>query len=55
MAFENPIPGSSDDVWSTEDLFDANLQGFPAQIMVGPFDTRDDAHYALDVAWKSPQ
>lgn len=53
--YPNAGPGSYDDTQSTEELFDAIRQGFPARVMDGPFDTREDAHYALDVAWESPE
>lgn len=47
-------PGTADDVQTTEDLFAAIERGHPAIVMDGPFDTKDDGHYALDVAWESP-
>jgi len=47
-------PGTADDVQTTEDLFAAIARGYPAIVMDGPFDTKDDGHYALDVAWESP-
>lgn len=47
-------PGTADDVQTTEDLFAAIACGHPVIVMDGPFDTKDDGHYALDAAWESP-
>jgi len=52
--YPGAVPGTSDDVQTTEDLFAAIARGYPAIVMDGPFDTKDDGHYALDVAWESP-
>lgn len=52
--YQHAGPGTADDVQTTEALFAAIAAGHPAIVMNGPFETKDDGHYALDVAWESP-
>lgn len=47
--------GSYDNARSTQEIFDDIAAGFDVCVMGGPFDTRDAAHYALDLAWESPE
>lgn len=49
-----PSRGTYDEVLSTEEIFAAIAGGFEVWVMDGPFGSREDAHYALDVAWESP-
>lgn len=49
-----PTKGTYDDVLSTEEIFATIAAGFEVWVMDGPFGSREDAHYALDVAWESP-
>ena len=39
----------------TEELLTMLATGKSAFICDGPFDSRDSAHYALDVAWEAPE
>lgn len=47
--------GSYDNARSTQEIFEDIAAGFGVCVMDGPFETRDEAHYALDVAWESPE
>jgi hypothetical protein len=53
--YPNAGPGSYDDCLGTQEIFDLIDQGHEIHVMDGPFKTRDDAHYALDLAWESPE
>lgn len=46
--------GSHDFIDSTEEIFAAIEEGFEVSVIRGPFNSREDAHYALDVAWEAP-
>jgi hypothetical protein len=37
---------------STEEIGTILEQGFPVGVISGPFDTRDQAHYSLDLFWE---
>ena len=44
-----------DDGYTSEDLLAALDAGKTVKVYSGPFDTVDDAHYAIDVRWESPE
>ena len=44
-----------DDAYTSEDLLAALDAGKTIKVLGGPFDTADEAHYALDVRWESPE
>lgn len=44
-----------DDGYTSEDLLTALDAGKTVKAHSGPFDTAEDAHYALDVRWESPE
>lgn len=44
-----------DDGYTSEVLLAALADGRAVTVHSGPFDTKDDAHYALDVRWESPE
>jgi hypothetical protein len=49
-----PTKGTYDGVLSAEEICAAIAAGFEVWVMDGPFGSREDAHYVLDVAWESP-
>jgi len=50
------VCGMSGGVWKTEDIERVLRSGtFSDHITDGPFDSRDDADYAFDVLWESPE
>lgn len=49
-----PTNGTYDEVLTTEEIFAAIASGFPVWVKDGPFESRDRADYALDVAWEAP-
>lgn len=50
------VCGMSGGVWKTEDIEHALQSGsFGFHITDGPFDSQDDADYAFDVMWESPE
>lgn len=44
-----------DDAYSSEALLLALEAGSTVSIYSGPFNTKDDAHYALDIRWEVPE
>jgi len=46
---------SYDDGYTSEDLLTALGAGRAITVYGGPFNTKDDAHYALDVRWEVPE
>lgn len=50
----SPTEGTYDEVLSTEEIFAAIAAGFAVWVKDGPFETRERADYALDVAWEAP-
>lgn len=55
MKFPSATNGSYDGTQTTEEIFATVRDGYWVRVMDGPFDTEDDAGYALDVAWESPE
>lgn len=55
QVYPNAGPGSYDSPRSTQEIFDDIASGFDVCVMDGPFETRGEAHYALDLAWESPE
>ena len=49
-----PDEGTVDEVLSTEEIFAAIAAGFEVWVKDGPFESRDRADYARDVAWEAP-
>ena len=49
-----PTNGTYDEVLTTEEIFAAIASGFQVWVKDGPFESRDRANYALDVAWEAP-
>jgi hypothetical protein len=45
--------GWREDVQSTDEVFVAIAGGAEVWVRGGPYDTREDGHYELDVAWES--
>ena len=49
-----PTNGTYDEVLTTEEILAAIASGFQVWVKDGPFESRDRANYALDVAWEAP-
>lgn len=45
----------SDNAYSSDDLLAALIGGKYIVVYSGPYQVKDDAHYALDVRWESPE
>lgn len=48
-----PFSGS-DNAFTSEQLLMALNAGHPIQVFSGPYQTQEDAHYALDIRWEVP-
>jgi len=54
-AGQMPLPFiGSDNAFTSEQLLIALDAGHPIQVFSGPYQTEEDAHYALDVRWEVP-